>query len=158
MRQIFKMYAYENKGSMAIATWLNNHGIKRNLRGNTRGETHVVKSDGYEVYNGQHDAIIDDATWAAAQALVGTRKPNMKTHDDGHVNMLNGLLVCPVCGRKMSSKPNRGKLKKERQRGPIIARIPQKRVVPAARSKASTRKSAWTPCAVALTTRRTSSS
>ena len=83
----------------------------------TRGETHVVKSDGYEVYDGQHDAIIDDATWAAAQALVGTRKPNMKTHDDGHVNMLNGLLVCPVCGRKMSSKPNRGKIKKDGTRG-----------------------------------------
>ena len=83
----------------------------------TRGETHVVKSDGYEMHDGQHDAIIDDATWAAAQALVGTRKPNMKTHDDGHVNMLNGLLVCPVCGRKMSSKPNRGKLKKDGTRG-----------------------------------------
>lgn len=77
----------------------------------------MVKSDGYEVYDGQHDAIIDDATWAAAQALVGTRKPNMKTHDDGHVNMLNGLLVCPVRGRKMSSKPNRGKLKKDGTRG-----------------------------------------
>lgn len=83
----------------------------------TRGETHVVKSDRYEMNDGQHDAIIDDATWAAAQALVGTRKPNMKTHDDGHVNMLNGLLVCPACGRKMSSKPNRGKLKKDGTRG-----------------------------------------
>lgn len=153
VRRIFEMYAYENKGSMAIATWLNNHGIKKKPRGNarmdtfssgtvqrmitnpvyigkiaygrrrtetiegTRGETHVVKSDGYEMHDGQHDAIIDDATWAAAQALVGTRKPNMKTHDDGHVNMLNGLLVCPVCGRKMSSKPNRGKLKKDGTRG-----------------------------------------
>lgn len=153
MRRIFEMYAYENKGSMAIATWLNNHGIKKKPRGNarmdtfssgtvqrmitnpvyigkiaygrrrtetiegTRGETHVVRSDIYEMHDGQHDAIIDDATWAAAQALVGTRKPNMKTHDDGHVNMLNGLLVCPVCGRKMSSKPNRGKLKKDGTRG-----------------------------------------
>ena len=153
VRRIFEMYAYENKGSMAIATWLNNHGIKKKPRGNarmdtfssgtvqrmitnpvyigkiaygrrrtetiegTRGETHVVRSDVYEMHDGQHDAIIDDATWAAAQALVGTRKPNMKTHDDGHVNMLNGLLVCPVCGRKMSSKPNRGKLKKDGTRG-----------------------------------------
>lgn len=54
----------------------------------------------------------------------------MKTHDDGHVNMLNRLLVCPVCNRKMSSKPNRGKLKKdgtrERQRGRITAHILQK--------------------------------
>ncbi len=90
----------------------------------------MVKSDGYEMHDGQHDAIIDDATWTAAQALVGTRKPNMKTHDDGHVNMLNRLLVCPVCNRKMSSKPNRGKLKKDgtrkRQRGRITAHILQK--------------------------------
>ena len=83
----------------------------------TRGETHVVKSDGYEVYDGRHEAIIDEATWAAAQAIVGTRKPNAKRHDDGHVNLLNGLLVCPECGRKMSSHPNRGKVKKDGTRG-----------------------------------------
>ena len=28
VRRIFEMYAYENKGSTAIATWLSNHGIK----------------------------------------------------------------------------------------------------------------------------------
>lgn len=44
VRQIFKMYAYENKGSMAIVTWLNNHGIKRNLRGNTRTKTFTNSS------------------------------------------------------------------------------------------------------------------
>ena len=114
VRRIFEMYACENKGSIGKIAY----GRRRTetIEG-TRGETHVVKSDGYEMHDGQHDAIIDDATWAAAQALVGTRKPNMKTHDDGHVNMLNGLLVCPVCGRKMSSKPNRGKLKKDGTRG-----------------------------------------
>ena len=40
-----------------------------------------------------------------------------KRHDDGHVNLLNGLLVCPECGRKMSSHPNRGKVKKDGTRG-----------------------------------------
>lgn len=153
VRRIFKMYAYENKGPMAIASWLNRHGVTKAARGNatmetfgnttiarmvvnpvyigkiaygrrrteviegTRGETHVVKSDGYEVYDGRHEAIIDEATWAAAQAIVGTRKPNAKRHDDGHVNLLNGLLVCPECGRKMSSHPNRGKVKKDGTRG-----------------------------------------
>lgn len=153
VRKIFQMYAYENKGAMAIAAWLNNHGVRKDARGNatmetfgnttvarmivnpvyvgkiaygrrrteviegTRGETHVVKSDGYEVYDGRHEAIIDEATWAAAQAIVGTRKPNAKRHDDGHVNLLNGLLVCPECGRKMSSHPNRGKVKKDGTRG-----------------------------------------
>lgn len=153
VRKIFQMYAYENKGAMAIAAWLNNHGVRKDARGNAtmetfgnttiarmivnpvyvgkiaygrrrteviegmRGETHVVKSDGYEVYDGRHEAIIDEATWAAAQAIVGTRKPNAKRHDDGHVNLLNGLLVCPECGRKMSSHPNRGKVKKDGTRG-----------------------------------------
>lgn len=71
----------------------------------------------YAEAHGRHEAIIDEATWAAAQAIVGTRKPNAKRHDDGHVNLLNGLLVCPECGRKMSSHPNRGKVKKDGTRG-----------------------------------------
>ena len=71
----------------------------------------------YAEAHGRHEAIIDEATWAAAQAIVGTRKPNAKRHDDGHVNLLNGLLVCPEFGRKMSSHPNRGKVKKDGTRG-----------------------------------------
>lgn len=153
VRKIFQMYAYENKGPMAIAAWLNNHGVKKEVRGTatmdsfgasmiarmitnpvyagkmpyrrrrteaiegTRGETHVVKSEDYPVYDGRQETIVDEATWTAAQAIVGTRKPNAKTHHDGHVNLLNGLLVCPVCGRKMSSHPNRGKVKKDGTRG-----------------------------------------
>ena len=105
VRRIFKMYAYENKGPMAIASWLNRHGVTKAARGNatmetfgnttiarmvvnpvyigkiaygrrrteviegTRGETHVVKSDGYEVYDGRHEAIIDEATWAERQEV-----------------------------------------------------------------------------------------
>ena len=38
VRKIFQMYAYENKGAMAIAAWLNNHGVRKDARGNATME------------------------------------------------------------------------------------------------------------------------
>lgn len=76
------MYAYENKGAMAIAAWLNNHGVRKDARGNatmeTFGNTTIARMIVNPVYVGK--------------IAYGRR-------------------------RKMSSHPNRGKVKKDGTRG-----------------------------------------
>lgn len=55
------------------------------------------------VAEGKHTAIIDLATWEAAQKLVA-RHPRQK-HTFALKNPLSGVLVCGKCGRAMSQHP-----------------------------------------------------
>ena len=70
----------------------------------TRNEVHVVKQDkdSYRLYDGQHEAIIDEEIWYRAQAK---RKKNAlkreKTHSVEHEHVLSGILKCPVCGKPL---------------------------------------------------------
>lgn len=91
------------------------YGRRRNEKiEGTRNEFHVVKQDkdSYKLYNGQHEAIIDEETWYRAQAK---RKKNAfkreKTHSKEHEHMVSGLLKCPVCGASMYGVVNRKKKK-----------------------------------------------
>ena len=80
----------------------------------TRDEYHVVKQDkdSYNLYEGQHDAIIDRETWFRVQAK---RELNAfkreKTHSKEHEHMVSALLKCPVCGASMYGVVNRKKKK-----------------------------------------------
>jgi site-specific DNA recombinase len=62
----------------------------------------LVESRG-EVYPGQHDAIIDKATWDAVQALIkgNTRNGGSFQRHRPPARMLSGLLFCGVCGSGM---------------------------------------------------------
>ena len=80
-------------------------------------ETKVVKSDDYEVFEGQHDAIIDDDTWNAAREKRALRSRPFSKPKKGHANLLTGMLVCPCCGRKMVANATQGKIKKDGTRG-----------------------------------------
>ena len=78
----------------------------------TRNEFHVVKQEEYPVYEGLHDAIIDEETWNAVRKKrevtgVGWEK----THSLEHEHILSGLLKCPVCGASMYGSVNRKKKK-----------------------------------------------
>ena len=78
----------------------------------TRNEYHVVKQDSYEVYDGRHEAIVDEATWNEAQlkrAQTGTG--NEKIYSLEHEHILSGILRCPVCGAGMYGTVNRKKKK-----------------------------------------------
>lgn len=82
-----------------------------------KGERNVyrmVKQDNFDIYEGEHDAIIDEATWDAAQKrLAEDSHPFPEAKPDGHTHLLTGMLVCPVCGRNMIANVSRGKRKKD---------------------------------------------
>ena len=80
----------------------------------TRNEFHVVKQDrdSYKLYQGQHEAIIDEDTWYRAQAKrMKNAFKREKTHSLEHEHILSGLVKCPVCGASMYGVVNRKKKK-----------------------------------------------
>lgn len=70
----------------------------------TRDKYHIVKQDDYMVYEGVHEAIIDEEIWNKAQEK---RKVQSKKYEhvnkgkDEKIHLLSGLLRCPVCGAGM---------------------------------------------------------
>lgn len=154
VRIVFREYARNGKGVMALAAWLNSQGYRKEVRGNgkyehfvpgflknmlrnpvyagkiafgrrrttpvkgKRNEYHVVKQSDYDVYEGEHEAIIDEETWEAAQErLAEDSRPFPEAKPGEHVHLLTGMLVCPVCGRNMIANVSRGKKKKDGTRG-----------------------------------------
>lgn len=150
VRIIFREYTKNGKGVMALASWLNAQGYRKNVRGNgkyehfvptflknvlcnpvyigkiaygrrrttpvkgKRNEYRMIKQSDYDVYDGEHEAIIDEATWNAAQERMAEEShpfPEAKTGE--HVHLLTGMLICPVCGRKMVANVSHGKRKKD---------------------------------------------
>ena len=80
----------------------------------TRNEFHVVKQDkdDYKLYDGQHEAIIDEDTWYRVQVKRAKNAfKREKTHSLMHEHILSGLLRCPVCGAPMYGVVNRKKKK-----------------------------------------------
>ncbi len=82
-----------------------------------RGETRTVKRKDYEVYEGRHEAIIDDETWEAARRKRESNSRPFSKPKKGRANLLTGMLVCPCCGRKMVANSTRGKIKNDGTRG-----------------------------------------
>ncbi len=82
-----------------------------------RGETKMVRTNDYEIYEGQHEAIIDDETWKAAQERRAAHSKPFSKPKKGHANLLTGMLVCPCCGRKMVANSTQGKIKLDGTRG-----------------------------------------
>ena len=150
VRIIFHEYTKKGKGVMALASWLNAQGYRKNVRGNgkyehfvptflknvlcnpvyvgkiaygrrrttpvkgKRNEYRMIKQSDYDVYDGEHEAIIDEATWNAAQERMAEEShpfPEAKTGE--HVHLLTGMLICPICGRKMIANVSHGKRKKD---------------------------------------------
>ena len=59
-----------------------------------RNVYHMVKQDNFDIYEGEHDAIIDEATWNAAQKrLAEDSHPFPEAKPDGHTHLLTGMLV-----------------------------------------------------------------
>lgn len=81
-----------------------------------RNEFHIVKQSDAEkiiLAEGQHEAIISEELWEAAQEK---RKTNAKTKekiDPEHEYFLSGLLKCPSCGGPMYGIHNGRKRKKD---------------------------------------------
>ena len=80
----------------------------------TRNEYHKVKQAEYELFDGQHEAIIPDELWQEVRlkrTLTGIKKE--KRHGPKNVHLLSGLIRCPDCGAPMFGsvlrKPKKGK-------------------------------------------------
>ena len=79
-----------------------------------RNEYHIVKQDEgtYDVWDGQHPAIIDDETWRKVrEKREATAVKKEKTHSLEHEHVLSGILKCPLCGSSMYGIPGRKKRK-----------------------------------------------
>lgn len=66
------------------------------------GEEKRVRTDDYEVFDGQHEAIISEELWKKAQEKrKATGIKFAKTVTDGRYSLLTGILKCPRCGSPM---------------------------------------------------------
>lgn len=91
------------------------YGRRRNEKiDGTRNEFHVVKQDkdSYEIYDGNHEAIIREEDWymAAAKRSKNAYKRE-KIYSKEHEHMLSAIVKCPVCGASMYGAVNRKKKK-----------------------------------------------
>lgn len=148
VRIIYDRFLNSSMGANGVAKWLNSHGYKKRLRGNSKYETftahfvkivldnpvykgmiaygrratekidgtrndfHKVKQDEFDLWEGKHEAIIDEITWGAAQLkrkATGVRNEQKFGH--GHAHVLSGVLKCPICGAGMYGRPGRKKRK-----------------------------------------------
>ena len=69
--------------------------------------------DDYKVYEGLHEAIVDDDTFRRAKERRDRESVAFPRKRDNHVSILSGLLVCPVCGHGLISTHTKGRTKKD---------------------------------------------
>lgn len=70
----------------------------------TRSEYHLVEQDNYILVDGQHEAIIAEDVWQAAQVkLIAQAKKyeHVNKAKDTRTHLLSGIVKCPVCGAGM---------------------------------------------------------
>lgn len=68
----------------------------------TRNEFHIVKQDEYDLFEGQHEAIIDRELWERTKAKMALNAfKREKTHSLEHAHVLSGIVKCPRCGAPM---------------------------------------------------------
>ncbi len=63
--------------------------------------THIVKSNDYEIYEGEHEAIISEELWELVKAkriLQAKKYEKVNSKNGEHVHILTGLIKCPICG------------------------------------------------------------
>jgi site-specific DNA recombinase len=80
-------------------------------------EYHAVKQEKYQLNDGIHEAIISEETFELAQKRRKEESKPFPRKRSDKVNLLTGLLICPVCGRKMVATNTIGKIKKDGTRG-----------------------------------------
>jgi site-specific DNA recombinase len=121
VQEIFAKYTVEMLGAMTIACWLNETG--RRFRGSEwtfKTVLRIVRNAVYDgkithagvIHQGQHEAILGEGVFAAAQARLGTEEEEEEDEEDGerpptpnrseYLLSGSGLLRCTSCGRTYS--------------------------------------------------------
>lgn len=83
------------------------------LREGSDYEYHTIETDDYPVYEGQHEALIDEETWNSAQIKKNTNGGKKVAIDKEHQYIYSALVKCPVCGKSLYGVPMRRKKKKD---------------------------------------------
>lgn len=77
-----------------------------------RNEYHVIKQKDYQVFEGEHEGIVSEEDFEAAQLKRAIHAvKHEKTHSLDHEHVLSAILKCPVCGAGMYGNVNRKKRK-----------------------------------------------
>lgn len=83
------------------------------LREGSEDEYHIIETDDYPVYEGQHEAIVSEDLWRAAQEKRKSRGGRRERIEKDHEYIYSALLKCPVCGKSLYGVPMRGRKKKD---------------------------------------------
>ena len=70
----------------------------------TRNEYRLVEQENFLLTDGQHEAIVSEKDWQAAQVklLAQSQKyEHVSRRKDEHVHLLSGIVKCPICGAGM---------------------------------------------------------
>lgn len=81
------------------------------LREGSEDEYHKIETTDYPVYEGQHEAIIDEDIWESACAKVRENSGRKEPIDKEHAFIYSALVKCPICGKSMYGVPMRRKKK-----------------------------------------------
>lgn len=85
-------------------------GRRKQEKSKTTGKIYSKMQKEYAVYEGIHEAIIDEETWRLAQEKrTKTTQRTIKKHDLEHMYQLSGLVKCPVCGKGLVGNPSHKK-------------------------------------------------
>ena len=76
-----------------------------------RNEYHVVKQDTYPVFDGKHQAIIDESLWNEVQHKRKDTGFRPEKLEKDHQYILSGLIKCPGCGTSMYGIPSKKRRK-----------------------------------------------
>ena len=83
------------------------------LREGSEDEYHTIETKDYPVYDGQHDALIDDETWEAAQDKKKANGGRREKIEENHAYIYSALVKCPICGKSLYGIPMRGRKRKK---------------------------------------------
>ena len=75
--------------------------IKEKVKG-SRDDYRTVRTSDYLVYDGKHDALVDQKTWEKVRekrSITGFKSPSRVGRE--RIHLLTGLLKCPKCGSPM---------------------------------------------------------
>lgn len=76
------------------------------------GQRHKYRpvSDKHMLVDGRHEAIVDQETWEAVQAIFASRRKSAVNAQRSMLNPLAGLVKCSICGKAMVRTPMYGHL------------------------------------------------
>lgn len=67
----------------------------------TRNQYRLVEQENFLLVDGQHEAIVSEEDWQAAQVKVlaqAQKYEHVNKGKDEHVHLLSGIVKCPLCG------------------------------------------------------------